>query len=368
MLIKVLTNLGRTRFRYGVKFLHARLLRPVGTAPLTSAIATVVGFCIRRPWQVVGLAIAIAAGATMYAAESFAIKTDITALISPDLPWAKRAIAYMREFPRFGIIVVVDGPTAEAAEQAQAELARALGTRTEQFRTVSQPGGGPFFERNGLLFLPSEKVARFTEGARRADALIATVAEDPSLRGILTAMSMVFIGVKRGLIDFDDMAYPLTMAGDTVEDALAGRPASFSWQALTSEEPPTPSSRRRFLLVEPVLDFSALQPGHAATELVASLASDLKFGDRGIRVRQTGQVPIDDDQFGTLRQSAFLNIAVSVLGVLAILWLALRSFRIIAAVATSLAIGLAVSTAAGLLLTGALNVISVAFFVLFIGL
>ena len=102
--------------------------------------------------------------------------------------------------------------------------------------------------------------------------------------------------------------------------------------------------------------------------LIAGLASDLKFGDRQIRVRQTGQVPIEDDQFGTLRQSAFINIAVSILGVLAVLWLALRSFRIIAAVAVSLAIGLALSTATGLLLAGALNVISVAFFVLFIGL
>jgi uncharacterized protein len=367
--IKVLTNWGRARFWSGAKFLHARLLRrPVGTAPLTSAITTLVDRCINRPWQVLGLAIAIAAGAALYAADNFAIKTDINALISPDLPWAKRAIAYMREFPRFGIIVVIDAPTAEAAEQAQAELAEALASHAERFSAVSQPGGGAFFERNSLLFLPSNQVERFTSGARRADALIGTLAEDPSLRGILSALSMVFIGVKHGLIEFDDLARPLAMAADTVDRALDNRPSSFSWQALASEQPPAPGDRRRFLLVEPVLDFSALQPGHAATALISSLASDLKFADRDILVRQTGQVPIDDDQFGTLRQSAFLNVAVSVAGVLAILWLALRSFRIIAAVAASLAIGLAVSTAAGLFLTGALNVISVAFFVLFIGL
>jgi uncharacterized protein len=367
--IKVLTNRGRARFWAGAKFLHARFLRrPVGAAPLTSAISTLVDCCIRRPWQVLGLAIAIAAGAAIYAADNFAIKTDINALISPDLPWAKRAIAYMREFPRFGIIVVIDGPSPEAAEQAQGELAEALAAHRERFGAVSQPGGGAFFERNGLLFLPSDQVARFTSGARRADALIGTLAQDPSLRGILSALSMVFVGVNRGLVDFDDLTRPLTLAADTVERAVGGRPSSFSWQTLASEQPAAPGDRRRFLLVEPVLDFSALQPGHAATALISSLACDLRFADRGILVRQTGQVPIDDDQFGTLRQSAFLNIAVSVAGVLAVLWLALRSFRIIVAVAASLVIGLAVSTAAGLLLTGALNVISVAFFVLFIGL
>jgi hopanoid biosynthesis associated RND transporter like protein HpnN len=310
----------------------------------------------------------LATCSAIYAAERFALKTDIHELISPDLPWAKRAIEYMREFPRFGIIVVIDAPTAELAEQASTELSGALLDHAERFRVVSRPGSGPFFERNGLLFLPTDEVARFTNGVRQADALIGALAEDPSLRGILSAMSMVLNGVRRGLIGFDDMARPLTTVADTVEAAAANMPANFSWQALASDRPTTPSDRRRFLLVEPVLDFTSLQPGHAATALISRLASDLRFNDRQIRVRQTGPVPIDDAQFGALGRGALGNIATSILGVLAILWLALRSFRIITAVAASLAIGLAVSTAAGLLLAGALNVISMAFFALFIGL
>jgi hopanoid biosynthesis associated RND transporter like protein HpnN len=362
--IKFLTSRKRARFWHGAKSLR----RLLGVTPLTSAISTVVHYCIRHPFAVLGLAMVLAAGSAIYAAERFALKTDINELISPDLPWAKRAIEYRREFPRFGIILVIDAPTAELAEQASIELSGELLAHAERFRFVSQPGSGPFFERNGLLFLPTDEVARFTNGVRQADALIGTLAEDPSLRGILSAMSMVFVGVRRGLIGFDEMARPLTMVADTVEAAAADRSASFSWQALARDRPTAPSDRRRFLLVEPVLDFASLQPGHAATSLITRLASDLRFDDRQIRVRQTGQVPIDDDQFGTLRRGALLNIAGSILGVLAILWLALRSFRIIAAVAASLAIGLAVSTAVGLVVAGALNVISVAFFVLFIGL
>ena len=85
-------------------------------------------------------------------------------------------------------------------------------------------------------------------------------------------------------------------------------------------------------------------------------------------MRLTGLVPINDDGFATLKHNAALNAAVSVLAVLVILWLALHSLRIIFAVAASLIVGLALSAAAGLLLVGALNLISVAFFVLFIGL
>jgi hopanoid biosynthesis associated RND transporter like protein HpnN len=164
------------------------------------------------------------------------------------------------------------------------------------------------------------------------------------------------------------MARSLTTAADTLEALTASRPASFSWQALASGRAATSDDRRRFLQVEPVLDFTALQPGRAATELISRLASDLKLGDEQLKVRQTGRIPIEDEEFGTVKQNAMLTIAVSLLAVLIILWFALHSLRIIAAVAFSLAVGLAISTAAGLLLIGALNVISVAFFVLFIGL
>jgi uncharacterized protein len=311
---------------------------------------------------------ALALGSGIYAAEHFAIKTDINGLISPNLPWAKRAIQYMKEFPQFGIIVVIDAPTPELAEQASTELTRAFQAHPERFLAVSHPGSGEFFERNGLLFLPTDEVARLTNGLRQADPLIASLAEDPSLRGTLASMSMVLIGVKRGIIKFDDMTSALTTAADALDAVEANRPASFSWQALASGRPATSDDRRRFLQVEPVLDFTALQPGRAATELISQLASDLKLGDKQIKVRQTGRIPIDDEEFGSLKQNAVLNVAVSLLAVLIILWFALRSLRIIAAVAFSLAVGLTISTAAGLLLVGALNVISIAFFVLFIGL
>jgi uncharacterized protein len=84
-------------------------------------------------------------------------------------------------------------------------------------------------------------------------------------------------------------------------------------------------------------------------------------------VRQTGLVPINDDEFASLRVDAGLNIAVSILGVLVVLLLALRWRRMVLAVAACLLAGMAMSLAFGLLMVGALNLISVAFFALFAG-
>jgi hopanoid biosynthesis associated RND transporter like protein HpnN len=260
-------------------------------------------------------------------------------------------------------------PDPELVEQASAKLAAALRQQSNRFVTVSQPGSGSFFERNGLLFLPEDEVARLTGGLSRADDLLGTLAADPSLRGSLDALSLALIGVDRGDIELDDLVLPMTMAADTVEAVIAGRPASFSWRVLASGKPPDPQDLRRFIQIQPALDFGALQPGRAATEAISRIASDLQLDSAfQARVRQTGQIPMDDAEFGTITQNAGLTMTISLVLVLVILWLALRSFRIISAVMVSLAFGLAGSAAAGLFLVGAFNLISIAFFVLFVGL
>jgi len=120
--------------------------------------------------------------------------------------------------------------------------------------------------------------------------------------------------------------------------------------------------------MEPKLNFAALMPGLAATDAIRQIARDLNLADDyQARVRLTGQVPIDDDEFGTLKQGAALNAFLSIVAVLVILRLALRSPRIMLAVVLSLVVGLAATAACGLLMVGAFNLISVAFAALFIG-
>jgi hypothetical protein len=67
-------------------------------------------------------------------------------------------------------------------------------------------------------------------------------------------------------------------------------------------------------------------------------------------------------------EGAALNSAVTLLLVGFVLWLALKKARIISAVFVNLMIGLLLTAAAGLWMVGALNPISIAFGVLFVGL
>ena len=78
------------------------------------------------------------------------------------------------------------------------------------------------------------------------------------------------------------------MAAETIEGALAGRPAPFSWQVMLNGHPATPGELRGFIEVRPVLDFNALEPGKAATDAIRKSAGDLQLAQRyGARVRLT---------------------------------------------------------------------------------
>jgi hopanoid biosynthesis associated RND transporter like protein HpnN len=335
---------------------------------LTSSIVRVADFCVRRAFFVIALVVALAAGSAVYATRHFAIKTDVTDLFPPDLPWTRRALDFMKVFPQPDILVVVDGPIPEFVEEASNKLAQAFTARSDLIRGVHQLDSGSFFERNGLMFLPTEETARVTSGLTQAKPLIEMLSADPSLRGSLSALSFGLMGVEGGLVKLDDLAWPMTEAANTAAEALAGRPAAFSWQALASGKPPEPHELRRFVAVEPVLDYSALEPGRAATDAISKTARDLKLDTSyQARVGQTGLVPVDDDEFASLREHAGLNVAVSILGVLLVLWLALRWRRIVLALALSLFAGMTMSLAFGLLMVGALNLIFVAFFALFVG-
>ncbi|MBV9200232.1 MAG: hypothetical protein JOY83_10980, partial [Alphaproteobacteria bacterium] len=190
---------------------------------LGSSILRVVDFCNRYAWWVIAVGIALGLTSSAYTVRHFAVQTDVKDLFPRDLPWTQRAFEYMKTFPQPEMLVVLDAPTAELADRASTKLADALVDRTDRFRAVHQMQGGPFFERNGLLYLPMSELARLTDGLAQADPLLQTLAADPTLRGALSALSFGLMGVQYGQVQLDELTRPMAMASDTVQDALAGR-------------------------------------------------------------------------------------------------------------------------------------------------
>jgi uncharacterized protein len=336
----------------------------------TTLIVRAIAFCWRYAWPVIAAGLVLAVASSWYAATHFRMTTDMAQLISNRIPWRAREAALERAFPHFQTTVaVINAPTPELADAATRALARRLGKRPSMFRSIEDPAGGAFFAQNGLLFLSPKELAARTTMLTQATRLIQVLAGDPSLRGVLQALQFGLLGVQGGRITLDAMAWPMTLAAETVEKVNAGQPASFSWRELAQGHAAKPSDLLRFLTIRAFLNFSELEPGLKSSNAIRQAAKDLDFaGKYQARLRLTGPVPLEDEEFATIKQNAGLNASITIAVVLFILWMALRWWRIILAVFINLVVGLTITAAVGLLLVGTLNLISVYFAVLFVGL
>jgi len=337
---------------------------------LTSIVVSIVKACTRFALLTVLVALILAIAAGFYTARHFKINTDINTLISQNLDWRQRDNQFEQAFDRDRtILAVVDAPTPELTGAARAALEQKLSGDTKHFESVQALGAGEFFEKNGLLFLPVAEVGRLTGQFESAAPLIEIMAGDPSIRGLTGALETGLAGIKRGQIKLDSTERPFNLIAQTVENVLNTGSGTFSWRELVSDKPLTDSDRRAFIEFKPVLDYNALEPGKDATDAIRQAARDLNLaGEYGARVRLTGPVPIANEEYATVQDGAIVNGIGTILVVLVILWMALHSSKIISAVFLNLFIGLSLTTAVGLMMVGSLNLLSIAFAVLFIGL
>jgi hopanoid biosynthesis associated RND transporter like protein HpnN len=337
----------------------------------TSLVGRIVAVSIRHSLIVLLAALAATAAALVHLAQNFAMTAETSQLISPTLDWRKRGIEFDKAFPQLQnlTMVVVDGATPELADDGAKRLAQALQQRPDLFHNVRQPDGGRFFERNGLLLLPTGDVRSVTDSLIKVQPLLSALAADPSLAGAMKMLSVILLGIDGGDVKLKDIEPQLAALTTTFEQALAGQPAYFSWRTLVAGDTPDMHDTRRLILVQPEMDYGQLQPGQGASDAIRKLAKSLDLDPaHGVTVRLTGQVPLADEEFASLADDAGLITVAMMAAVLGILWLAVRSKRIVVAVLCTTLIGLVLTAAIGLAAVGRFNLISVAFIPLFVGL
>ena len=336
-----------------------------------SLIGRTVAASVRYPWVALVLTAGLTLLALVYTARNFAMTADAAQLISQRLDWRQKELAFDAAFPQLHTLtmVVVDGATPELADDAARRLIAALKDRRDLFRTVRWPSGGPFFEREGLLFLSLEETRTALSGIVKAAPQLVRLRADQSLRGALVVLADMLRALKSGEVSLQDIEPPMTAFSETFEDALAGRPAFFSWRTFFVDRKVTSRETRHILLIQPVMNYTALQPGAAASEAIRQTARSLGLDPaHGVSIRLTGPVPLADEEFASLAQDIHLVLGAMLVALLGVLWLAVRSARVVVAIVITTLMGLVLTAACGLVVIGRFNLISLAFIPLFVGL
>ena len=339
---------------------------------LASTLKAIISGSARRAWLVALLAALLTLVAGAYAATHFDMTTDTSELIAPGVGWRQDSASLSAAFPNQDgdLVVVIDGRTPELASDAAARLTSALADDHAHFISATQPEGGDFFKREGLLFGSLDDVRSQTGRLVAAQPLLGGLAQDPSLRGIADTLALTASPDAAGSADLDQLEPAFRQINGAITSTMAGKPSFFSWQQLFSPtngdlRPPT----RQIVSTRPKLDFASLQPGENAVAAVHAKAAALQLdAAHGVVVGVTGEVPLSDEEFGSLEENIGLVGAIMLAALLLALWFATRSAKTVLAIVATTAAGLVLTSATGLLAVGTFNLISVAFIPLFVGL
>ena len=328
---------------------------------------------VRRGAVAVVIAAALVAAATgAYVVHAFRINTDTEDMLSPELPFRQHSRALSEAFPQFSdnIVVVIDADSADLANDAAERLAVRLRERPDLFGSVFDPRGGPFFRRNGLLFLETDALNDLADRLADAQPFLGTLWRDPSLRGLFDILSLAMDesvagdgGAPMGVADV------VASVADVVEAEAEGRFRLLSWRALMTGTRGNAADRRRVILIQPRLDFGSLRPAESAMTALRALIAEMAYdGAAGVNVRLTGSAALAEEELESVEEGMGLAAILSLFLVAVLLSVGLGSPRLTIATVLTLVCGLIMTAAFAFAVVGELNLISVAFAVLFIGL
>jgi hopanoid biosynthesis associated RND transporter like protein HpnN len=333
-------------------------------------LSAIVSRCVRHAVPVVVVFAMLAALAVALAATHLSVTTDIGPLFSAQLPWKQQEAALARDFPQFTnlIVAVVDADIPEEAEATAQGLAEKLAADHTHFRSVRRPDASPYLAQEGLLFLPTPVLTDLLDKTVDAEPFLGQLAADPTARGLFGALGLIGQGVTRGQAELQNFDAALSGFHTALASAVAGHAKPLSWERLLAGPVAALAGPDKIVLIQPRLDFHLVEPGGSATQDIHAIAASLPFVAAGAaHVHLTGSVPLSDEEFGSAAHGAVTGLVVSFLLVIVWLFLALGSFRLILPVVTTLLLGLILTTGFAAAAVGTLNLISVAFAILFVG-
>jgi hopanoid biosynthesis associated RND transporter like protein HpnN len=305
----------------------------------------------------------------LVAALRLTVDTDSRRMLAPDLPFQQRANALNAAFPALKntLIVAVRATSGDAADAAVAALAESLALRNEAFEWVFAPSADPYLVSHGLLYLDrgalDTRLARLGKSAN----LLAGLRADQSFGGFLNALGSATELAGRAGGDTTDLEPLYAEAAAVLAGESESNARSFGWTTALAGSGAGPVVR--LITVGPKLDFTSVNPASSALaairEAITGLDPDLA---RGVEVGVTGDPALRAEELQSVTGRMGLSLALSLLFVSVLLWLALGSIARAGLAFGALVVTVILTAGFASLAVGALNLISIAFVVLMVGL
>ncbi|NNF79143.1 MAG: MMPL family transporter, partial [Rhizobiales bacterium] len=324
--------------------------------------------CVHRPLLIICMFLVAAALSAVLAMSYLKVDTDPSLMISNDLPSSSAYQRFMGQFPALQetFLFIVDAEDGTKARAAAGKIADQMRPRTDLFSHVFAPGSGPFFEKYGVLYLPEPEVQKLADDIKKMAPLFNAMTLQHDLAGLDDLFKQITPVVEIGRAP-DDVAKLLNQIAATVDSGRSGNPTPLDW-ATIGDAAPAAKQTRWFVFAKPVLDYTALDAAAAPLAEARRLMAEASAANSGVRVQLTGDAALNAEEFETVTQGALLAGVTSFGLVTATVLIGLPALWLVVPALALIVLGLLITAGFAAVSIGYLNMISVAFAVLYIGL
>lgn len=325
----------------------------------------------RLGWFGVLFFFAATAVAGVYAANNLKVNTDTTSMLNSEFEFQQRALALREAFPSIknDIVVIIRAPTNDEADAFTHSLVERLAQDSALLDAPFAAEIDPFFLQNGLLFLDTPELESRLSQMSRASGLIETLIKSPTNGTLFSELARNDALAEQSDLGDEALKDIYKELTAVINASVDGGNRPFSWLGAIDPQGVPEDGVQRYVYVTPTLDYSRLQPAKTAIEALDVAIDDVKaaFGDR-IEVLITGDPALRADELRSVTTGIGMSFALSFVLVAALLLFAYRSFALSIMTLIGLIITIVLTSAIAAMTFGELNLISVAFTVLLVGL
>ena len=343
-----------------------------------------------RPLWVIAGSLLLAGLSIVYTLNNLGFKTSRLDLISHDLEFQVLYQQYRQQFEDFdGMIVVVEGDDPEPMKNFAEALVEKLNTRREVFSQIYYKVDTEYFKNKSLLYLEKNELQDLAEKLQSHQGFLETVNRSPGLNTLLRSINqeisvgMVdslltdFLGTDEDEEETADLSLLIALLKQMSVHLAGDTRYRSPWNAfLNQEDNPLESKgylvsdngKLLFMLLNPMETKGDFSASKGAIEIIRGMIAELKPNFPKVQVGLTGGEVISSDEMFTTHQDALKASKYALVGVALLFILFYRGVVKPLLAVFTLLVGIAWALGYTTVSVGHLNIISVVFTTILIGL
>ncbi len=324
-------------------------------------------FITRYAWLIVITALLLTGASIYYAKDHLGVNNNSSEMLSPDLPFQQNFKRLEAAFPQDtnAILFVVDTQSPEETAMLAEKLLKQLNNNSDFFESSYIPDDNAFFRQQAFLYLSNEELDKLASNLTDAQPFIGYLTQNYHLKGLFDILTEAL--ENNDSVISQSLPALLSAISTAISKTASGEHYQLSWQSILNPNK-LANKTRRIVITKPRLNFQSMMPVAVAIEKAREIATTLKLAAPGTDIRITGDIALQHEELEDIGKGAVFSGMGSLILVLFILFKCFHSIKLLLATLITLLMGLTLTAGFAAVAIGHLNVISVSFAALYIGL